>query len=57
MLTSKKGYSFPLRFDDKKQKNDAKRLAKRDSRSLNKYFLAFVDEQRELNKEYLTSKK
>ena len=42
-------YSFPLRFKDKKQKNDAKKLAKKSNQSLNGYLLSFIESQIELS--------
>lgn len=52
-----KTYNFPLRFQTKQQKNDAKRLAKKNNQSLNGYLLSFVEVQRNSNKEFLSIKK
>lgn len=52
-----KTHSFPLRFSSKQQKNDAKRLAKKSNQSLNGYLLSFIESQREVNKEVLSTKK
>ncbi len=46
-------YQIPVRFTDKNQKNDAKLLAKKANNSFNGLVLSFIDEQREVNKDWL----
>ena len=50
-------YQIPVRFTDKKQKNDAKLLAKKSNNSFNGLVLSFIDEQREIHKEWLSQQK
>jgi len=50
-------YQIPVRFSDKQQKNDAKLLAKKSNNSFNGMVLSFIDEQREINKEWLSEQR
>lgn len=45
-----KSYPFVVRFTTKEQKNAAKRLAKKNHRSLSSYILLLVDQDREIEK-------
>lgn len=49
-------YPLSVRFSSKEQKNETKRLAKKDGRSINSYLLSLIDEKRELNKQFLLTK-
>jgi len=57
MSTDKKVFAKTVRFLDEVQFEDAKKLAAKNHQSLNGYFLAWLDGQRELNKEFLKASK
>lgn len=46
-------YQIQVRFNDKQQKNDAKLLAKKSNNSFNGLVLTFIDEQRDVHKDWL----
>lgn len=56
-MSDKKVFAKTVRFLDEVQFEDAKKLAAKNHQSLNGYFLSWLDQQRELNKDFLKTNK